>query len=102
MATEQDAPENSDFAAFARRIITRFGRRVGEGDIDALPDLLALREQLDSETADAVLALRAAPHFYSWQQIADRLGITRQAALQRWRRPGAEGRQPGGQPSAHR
>jgi hypothetical protein len=81
------------------RVVHSFATRVGDGDIDALPDLEELRRQLERETAAAVATLRAAPHFYSWKQIADRLGITRQAAMRRWPQPDkAAARQPGGQP----
>ena len=38
--------ENLDYAAFAIRIIRAHGRRIAQGDIEALPDLLDLAEQL--------------------------------------------------------
>jgi hypothetical protein len=96
MSTTREPPENAAYAEFASRIVCRFAKRVGEGDIDALPDLLALRDQLDRQTAEAVAALRAAPHYYSAAQIADRIGVTRQAVTQRW--PDTAARKPGGQP----
>jgi hypothetical protein len=55
--------ENDDYGAFARRIVAAHGRRIAAGDV-------------------AVAGLRRVG--YSWAEIASRLGITRQAAQQRW------------------
>ncbi len=41
--------ENLDDAAFAIRIIRAHGRRIAQGDIEALPDLLDLAEQLAAD-----------------------------------------------------
>jgi hypothetical protein len=78
----RDVVENDEFAGFARRIIRAHGRRVAAGDVEALRDLTALSALLDGVIAGAVTGLRT--HGYSWQEIADRLGVTRQAAHQRW------------------
>jgi hypothetical protein len=56
--------------------------RVGDGDIEALALLVDLSEKIDAAMAEAVKGLRA--HGYSWAEIGYRLGITRQAAQQRW------------------
>jgi hypothetical protein len=74
--------ENDDYAAFTRRIVRAHGRRVAAGDPDALAALVALAAEIDAATAEGVAGLRAAG--YSWAEIAARLGITRQAAQQRW------------------
>jgi DNA-directed RNA polymerase specialized sigma24 family protein len=74
--------ENDEYGAFIRRIITAYSRRVAAGDVEALRDLVNLSDQLDNAIAQAVLGLRA--FGYSWADIAARLGITRQAAQQRW------------------
>ncbi|MGY3515106.1 hypothetical protein ACVMYR_02185 [Micromonospora sp. PTRAS2] len=74
--------ENDEFAAFARRIIRAHGRRVATGDVEALRDLLALSDAIDQAVAEAVIGLRA--FGYSWAEIGSRLGISRQAAQQRW------------------
>jgi hypothetical protein len=74
--------ENDEFAAFARRIIRAHGKRVATGDVEALIDLVALSTLLDTVIADAVKGLRR--HGYSWAEIGTRLGISRQAAQQRW------------------
>ena len=74
--------ENDDYAAFARRIVAAHGRRIAAGDVECLRDLIALAEEVDRATDVAVAGLRRAG--YSWAEIASRLGITRQAAQQRW------------------
>jgi hypothetical protein len=77
---------NDDFAAFTRRVITAHGRRIAAGDIEGLAELHALAEHLDTITCHAVTGLRAAS--YSWADIGARLGMTRQAAHQRFGRQG--------------
>jgi hypothetical protein len=79
--------ENTDYAAFARRVVRAAGRRVAAGDVEGLTELIGLATILDQAITEAVNGLRA--HGYSWTEIATRLGITRQAAQQRW---GGEGR----------
>ena len=76
------AVENDDYAAFARRVIRAFGRRIAAGDIDALYDAAALADQLDITIKTAVTGLRQ--RGYSWADIGLQLGVTRQAAQQRW------------------
>ena len=75
--------ENDTYAAFTRRVLASYGRRIGHaGDVDALADLVALGDHIEAATQDAVSGLRG--HGYSWAEIAIRLGISRQAAQQRW------------------
>jgi 1,6-anhydro-N-acetylmuramate kinase len=88
--------ENAEFAAFVRRIVRAYARRIAAGDLDALADLAQLRAELDGHLVDAVAGLRH-DHAYSWQDIADALGVRRQAVQQRWRKVGGA-RRPGGQP----
>jgi hypothetical protein len=78
--------ENDEYAAFLRRVIAAYSRRVARGDIDALTGMARLDDDLDAAIHHAVSELRAR-HGYSWADIAARLGITRQAAQQRWGGP---------------
>ena len=78
----RDVVENDEYAAFVRRIIRAYARRIATGDVEALTDMVALSAQLDDAIGDAVKGLRG--HGYSWAEIAARLGISRQAAQQRW------------------
>jgi len=75
--------ENDEYAAFMRRVIRAYSRRIAAGDIDALTDMARVADELDIAIHHAVTGLRA-HHGYSWADIAARLGITRQAAQQRW------------------
>jgi hypothetical protein len=77
--------ENDDYAAFVRRVVAAYGRRVAAGDVEALAAMTALSADLDQAIGQAVTGLRA--HGYSWAEIGLRLGITRQAAQQRWGQP---------------
>jgi hypothetical protein len=81
--------ENDEYAAFARRVLRAWGRRVSAGDIDAIADMAAAAREFETAMRDAVCGLRAKG--YSWADIAARLGVTRQAAQQRWRAPGKVG-----------
>jgi hypothetical protein len=74
--------ENDDDGAFVRRVVAAHGRRIAAGDVECLRDLVALADDVDRATDVAVAGLRRAGH--SWTEVASRLGITRQAAQQRW------------------
>ncbi|GLX08578.1 hypothetical protein Misp03_55040 [Microbispora sp. NBRC 16548] len=74
--------ENDEYAAFARRVIRAYGRRIATGDVEALADAVALVAELDTAIAHAVTGLRS--QGYSWADIARPLNVTRQAAQQRW------------------
>jgi len=76
--------ENDEYGAFVRRVLRAYSRRVGvgDGDVEALALMLGLAEEIDAAIAEAVKGLRACG--YSWAEIGSRLGITRQAAQQRW------------------
>ena len=74
--------ENGEYAAFARRVLRAYARRVATGDIDALTHMTDLSADVDAAIGQAVTGLRG--FGYSWADIGTRLGITRQAAQQRW------------------
>jgi hypothetical protein len=74
--------ENDEYAAFLRRVIRAYSRRVAAGDIEAVADMTALADEISTAIHDAITDLRG--HGYSWADIACRLNITRQAAQQRW------------------
>ena len=74
--------ENDDYAAFTRRILRAYARRVADGDVEALAAMTGLAQEIDAAIGQAVTGLRA--FGYSWAEIGCRLGITRQAAQQRW------------------
>jgi hypothetical protein len=74
--------ENDEYASFARRVLRAYARRVAIGDIDALTSMTDLSAEIDTAIGHAVTGLRS--FGYSWADIGTRLGITRQAAQQRW------------------
>ena len=82
----QRTVENDEYARFSseRRSMRAYARRVARGDVEALADMTGLATELDEAIAQAVIGLRDAG--YSWAEIAARLGVTRQAAQQRWGR----------------
>ena len=74
--------ENDEYAAFARRILRAPARRIADGDVEALTLMLGLSAEINDAISQAVTGLRG--FGYSWAEIGSRLGITRQAAQQRW------------------
>lgn len=74
--------ENNDYGTFVRRVIRGYSRRVASGDIEAITSLVLLADDIDNAIKEAITGLRGIG--YSWADIALRLGITRQAAQQRW------------------
>jgi hypothetical protein len=76
------AVENDDYAAFTRRVLRAYARRVATGDIESLSLMSGLAADIDTALQQAVDGLRA--FGYSWAEIGSRLGVTRQAAQQRW------------------
>jgi hypothetical protein len=81
-AKRRSSVENDDYAQFLRRVLRAFSRRIAAGDIDALTDLANLAADLETALHDAVTGLRQ--EGYSWADIGNATGTTRQAAHQRW------------------
>jgi hypothetical protein len=79
------AVENDAYAAFTRRILRAYARRVADGDIESLTHMTGLAEDIDAAIGNAITGLRQLG--YSWADIGSRLGVTRQAAQQRWGGP---------------
>lgn len=76
--------ETAQFDAFVRRILRAYARRVAAGDIEALRSLSQLSSEVDIVCRAAVADLRKPPWGYSWSEIADRLGVTKQTAHERY------------------
>lgn len=76
--------ETPEYAAFCRRIIRSYAKRVGdESEVD-LAEMLAVRDEMDRAISTAVAGMRERGH--SWAYIALGLGVTRQAAQMRFGR----------------
>lgn len=66
-----------------KRMIAAHGRRVADGDVEDLAELLDLQAALDAAIAHAVQGQRE-DHGRSWADIARAAGTSRQAAQKRW------------------
>ncbi len=73
----RDVVQNDEYAKFVRRIVRAYARRVASGDVEALADMARLARDLDEAIGDAAIGLHR--FGYSWTEIGNRLGITRQA-----------------------
>ena len=80
--THRETPE---YAAMLSRMVRAYGRRLADSDPSDLADAVRIMAELDAAIAQAVDGLRAT-HGFSWADIAAELGITRQAAQQRYGR----------------
>lgn len=76
--------ETPEYAAMLRRLLRGYRRRVAVGDIDQLPEMAAMATEVDEMIRDSVASL--IDRGYSYTDVAARLGITRQAAWQRFGR----------------
>src|SRR5215470_18361120 len=77
--------DNTQYASFARRVVQAYARRVADGDITALRELAVFVSDVDDATRVAVAGLRR--WGYSWFDIATQVGVSTQAAQQRWGTP---------------
>jgi hypothetical protein len=77
--------ETIDYLSMCRRVIRGAGPRVGSADMEELVALVKLHQAVDQAIAVAVPGVRESGG-YSWAAIGDALGITRQAAQQRYGR----------------
>lgn len=77
--------EADEIGAMARRVIRNgLGRRAAEGDVIALQELVALQAVLTEAITEAGAAMH--DKGYSYTYLAAELGVTRQAARQRFMR----------------
>ena len=75
--------ETPEYRAMMVRMLRAYGRRVADADDVDLGDMVGLRDELEAAIADAVRGQRER-HGRSWADIGRALGITRQAAQQRY------------------
>jgi hypothetical protein len=76
--------ETPEYAAMLRRLLRAYRRRVAAGDIDQLAEMAAMAREVEDMIYDSVAGL--IDRGYSYTDVAVRLGITRQAAWQRFGR----------------
>lgn len=87
MSTRRKRPkrevENDEYFSFARRILAAAGTRVADGDTVDLAGLVAIRRDMEAVEIAAVAKMRER-HGYSWAEIGRDLGMTKQAAQQKY------------------
>lgn len=66
------------------RVLRALVRRAEAGDLEALEQLQRLQREAEAALVAAARAAHGAPGHYSWTEIAYALGVTRQAARQRF------------------
>jgi uncharacterized NAD(P)/FAD-binding protein YdhS len=88
--------ENDEYAAFLRRALRAYARRIAVGDIDEFAQMAAIADEMDQILRQAVAGLRTAG--FSWADIAARTGTTRQAAWKRWANPSRNNHEEGHAP----
>lgn len=77
--------EPAEIGAMSRRVFRALVRRAGDGDIEALRELVALQDQLRDAITDAGRAMHDDAGF-SFTYLAAETGVTRQAARKRYGR----------------
>lgn len=87
----REAPE---LGAMVRRMVRALVRRAAEGDWEALEELAALEAAAREAVGHALVAMHDGGRQYSWTELGDVLGVSRQAAEQRANR--ARGTMPPG------
>lgn len=78
----REAPE---LGAACVRMFRALARRAGDGELEALEQLAFLQDSLQIQLGAAVAGYREG-HGFSWTDVGNVLGITRQAAQQRFRK----------------
>lgn len=81
--------ETTEVAKASMRFARALARRAEEGDTEALEGLAELALIVEGATATAMANLHG--QGFSWQQIGEVLGVSKQAAQQRHRRIVARG-----------
>ena len=85
MARKGGAVEMAEYAQMVGRMVRSLGRRGADGDFTDLAEIAKVSKMMDDAMQAAVDGMRE-QQGYSWAQIGEGLGITRQAAQQRFGR----------------
>jgi hypothetical protein len=80
----QRPTSDDEFLRVIKRMVRSAGRRVGRGDPEELTELAEIRDLVDAQIHLSAEGLR--DEGFTWASIGDALGITRQAAEQRFGR----------------
>ncbi len=80
--------ETVEYVAMLSRMVRGLGRRLADDGPTELAAAVELANQLDATIGEAVRVMRDR-HGFSWAEVGRELGITRQAAQQRYGRDAA-------------
>jgi len=84
--TRQPHRETPEYVSMLRRMVRGLGRRLADhANPSDLADLVELQRELDECVRTSVRVMRE-QHGYTWQQLADELGVSKQAVQQRYGR----------------
>lgn len=75
--------ETPEYAAMMRRMVARYGERVGDADPVDLTTMVEIGREFDHAIRVAVRGLRDAG--FTWREIGEALGTSKEAALMRFR-----------------
>jgi hypothetical protein len=76
--------EAPDMAAMIGRVARGMARRAEAGDLEALSALAQARADIDAAMVAAAKGLHDGEFGYSWTEVGRELGMTRQAAQQKF------------------
>lgn len=82
MVDSKSGGDHAEYLGMLRRMLKAGARRLASADPEDLVAMVALRGSLDEAIATSVQGMR--DNGFSWAEIAEPLGITRQAAYQKW------------------
>jgi hypothetical protein len=74
--------DNDEYFKMMRRLLRAASKRIELEDPTVLGQLMAIQQDLDAAVDAAAQSLHAGG--FSWGEIGRQLGVTRQAAYQRW------------------
>jgi hypothetical protein len=80
--SRRERPEAPELGATSRRFARALAARAAEGDTEGLEQLVEVRAAVDDAIASAARSLHG--FGYSWTDLGVVLGVTRQAARQRF------------------
>jgi hypothetical protein len=80
--SRRERPECPELGAASKRFARALAARAAEGDTEGLEQLVEVRQLVDEAIVEAARGLNR--FGYSWTHVGDVLGISRQAARQRF------------------
>lgn len=80
--SRRERPECPELGAASRRFARALAARAAEGDTEGIEQLVEVSRAVDECIVEAARGLYAAG--YSWSEVGDVLGVTKQAAAKRF------------------